>query len=164
MQRKPRKFRLIGPTLNELMRVRGFVHKPIPTLTTTYPQTLAAVSLVSWNARRKLVPTVERSEGHWRQSLFKRECREDPRRGRGQHQAVLAQGISPCAGSRWPTCWTGQAIRVADHAAPQRCAPLRRWVVRKAAPARERGANLGENLTVGPVPTSRRPISQLGAT
>ncbi len=73
----------------------GVVHRVIPTLTTTYPQSLAAVSLVSWKAPRKLVSTVERSEGHWRQSLFKPECREDPRRGQGQCQAALAQGKNP---------------------------------------------------------------------
>ena len=51
--------------------------------------------LVSRDPLSKLDSTVERSEGHWRQSHFKPESREDPRRGRGQRQAALAQGKIP---------------------------------------------------------------------
>lgn len=75
---------------------RPFVHRVMPTLATTYPHSLAAVSLVSPTGFRTLILEVERGEGHWRQRHFKPESREDPRRGRGQRQAALAEGKSSC--------------------------------------------------------------------
>ena len=166
MQEKTRQFRKLSGDSSRVPAIGVVVHRVMPTLTTTYPQLDAVVSLVSNHAVSTLDLTVERSEGHWRQSLFKPESREDPRRGRGQRQAALAQGKNPrpaAVGQRAPP---GRRSELLTRRLPgwndARAFGLR--ALGKAAPARERGADLRETTTAGSIPSSRRTISRLEAT
>jgi len=129
----------------------GFVHSVIPTLTTAYPHPLAAVSLVRRGSVRKLGATVERGEGHWRQSRFKPESRKDPRRGRGQRQAALAQGRNPrpaVSGQRLSRAGDRNCARGSSPVGAKQAAFGWR-VAAKTAPARERGTVRGRSRKPG---------------